>query len=37
MSPAQQSARERMLDGLRRRSPEMIAVMARRSRSVSFL
>jgi lipopolysaccharide export system protein LptC len=36
MSPAQQSARERMLEGLRRRSPEMIAVMARRSRTVSF-
>lgn len=37
MSPAQQSARERMLDGLRRRSPEMIAAMAKRSRGVSFL
>lgn len=36
MSPAQQSARERMLDGLRRRSPEMIASMARRSRTVTI-
>lgn len=37
MSPAQQSARERMLDGFRRRSsPEMIASMAKRSRSVSI-
>jgi lipopolysaccharide export system protein LptC len=35
MSPAQRAARERMLDGLRRRSPEAIALMARRSRSVT--
>jgi lipopolysaccharide export system protein LptC len=31
MSPAQRAARERMLDGLRRRSPEAIALIARRS------
>jgi lipopolysaccharide export system protein LptC len=36
MSPAQQSARERMLDGLRRRTPEISATLARRSRSVSM-
>jgi lipopolysaccharide export system protein LptC len=35
MSPAQRAARERMMDGLRRRSPEAIALMARRSRSVT--
>jgi len=34
MSPAQRAARERMIDGLRRRSPEAIALMARRSRAV---
>jgi len=34
MSPAQRAARERMMDGLRRRSPEAIALMARRSRAV---
>jgi len=34
MSPAQQSARERMLESLRRRSPDMIATMARRNRLV---
>ncbi len=36
MSPAQRASRERMLDGLRRHSPEAIALMARRSRSVAF-
>jgi lipopolysaccharide export system protein LptC len=35
MSPAQQSARERMLDTLRRRNPDMIALMARRNRFVT--
>jgi lipopolysaccharide export system protein LptC len=35
MSPAQQSARERMLDTLRRRNPDMIAMMARRNRLVT--
>jgi lipopolysaccharide export system protein LptC len=36
MSPAQQSARERMLDNLRRRSPDMIAGIAKRSRTVTI-
>jgi lipopolysaccharide export system protein LptC len=36
MSPAQQSARERMLDGLRRRSPEAIAALARRNGTKTF-
>ncbi len=35
MSPAQQSARERMLDSLRRRNPQMTALMVRRSRLVT--
>jgi lipopolysaccharide export system protein LptC len=35
MSPAQQSARERMLETLRRRSPDKIAAMARRNRFVA--
>jgi lipopolysaccharide export system protein LptC len=35
MSPAQQSARERMLDNLRRRSPDMVAGIAKRSRAVT--
>jgi lipopolysaccharide export system protein LptC len=37
MSPAQRAARERMLDGLRRRSPEAIARIARRSGGVTLL
>ncbi|MDE8348414.1 MAG: LPS export ABC transporter periplasmic protein LptC [Acidocella sp.] len=36
MSPAQQSARERMLDSFRRRRPDSIAVIARRSRTVTI-
>jgi lipopolysaccharide export system protein LptC len=35
MSPAQQSARERMLDTLRRRNPDMTALAARRNRLVT--
>jgi lipopolysaccharide export system protein LptC len=35
MSPAQQSARDRMLDSLRRRNPQMTALMARRNRLVT--
>ncbi len=35
MSPAQRAARERLLDGLRRRSPEAISLIARRSATVT--
>jgi lipopolysaccharide export system protein LptC len=36
MSPAQQSARERMLESFRQRNPDMIAHMARRTRTVTI-